>query len=187
MTATLNDSETKYWQQYKVDLLQGIDDCLKQDQLLAVGKLIFCAIDSLAAFYIGYNDNRSKNQKVMAGGGGRSQGNIYENSSVGKYFDNYLKNCCDKIYRENIELNTQKEALRDLLYNDYRCGLVHEGRPKRNLGTNKNNKLLFSDSSLSMTKMRDLLSDSIKVFDKELKSNDYRVRRWRDRYNYLTT
>lgn len=185
MTTNLDKEEELYWKKYKIDLLQGVANCLKKKQLLAAGKLIFCAFDSLAAFYVGYNDKRGRNQKVMSGGDGRSCGNIYESSLIREYFDNYLKNCCDKIYGVNITINTQQENLRDVLYNDYRCGLIHEGRPKRNLKVNSDKKLLFSDYSLSLIKMQNLLLNSAEIFDQELKKDGYRVSRWRDRYKYL--
>lgn len=185
MTTSLTKNEKNYWKKYKTDLLQGIDVCLNKNQLFAAGKLIFCAFDSLAAFYIGYNDKRSRNKKVLSGGGGRSRGNIYESSSVKKYFDNYLKNCCNHIYRKTIKINNKKEAMREVLYEDYRCGLVHEGRPKRNLKLSMDKKSLFDNSSLSLIIMKKILLNSIKIFDGQLGKNGYRVRRWRERYDYL--
>jgi len=188
----LNKEEKNHWKDYKKKLLEGIEDQISRGNNLPAAKLVCCAIDALAGFYVGLtqSQNDQKPKYVLQGGSRNNSSSRLKNFSGISYekpwhketFTAYIKNYIGKLFRNNYGVD---------FYDSYRNSLIHEGMSKKGYGIEnlRNGKLFIKNNNkillLNINELFKELKNSIKLFDQELGEKDYRVRRWRERYKYL--
>jgi len=175
MLKVFSKKENNFWFTYKNDLLQGISEEIQRKNEIAAGKLLFCAIDAMGLFYKGAFIKQG-DWYVLPGGNGNPRSTNDEKSGSKDCFCNYLKNC----WPEKLPTSFCK----DILYEIYRCGLIHEGRPKKDYQISINEKF-FIRKTLSILKGYELFLKSIDTFEKYLETESCRVNRWKARYDYM--
>jgi hypothetical protein len=215
----MDQQEKEFWDKLKRWHLDDIDICLANGANYAATKTMLSLIDALGGFYGGlvekevneiYECKNCKKQKffkkkkylVRAGGGGRSKniktynvdGVIYEESGSKKEFLNFVNNYINEFYKIKIKSKTKKWRAAEILYDHFRCGLIHEGHSKFGTGiTNYNDMEIFKYDlgvpiALNIVCLRDLVRRAIFEFEKDVfhKKIKERVIRWEDRFNYLS-
>ena len=176
---TFTETEKTFWQSYKLDLVQGIDQCINSGYLLAAAKLIFSSIDAMGLFYKGAYVIIVKNKEqyfVLPGGNRMPKSTKEENTGSKDCFLKYIENCWPDI---------TDEKFRKMLYRTYRCGLLHEGRPKGSYIIGDNAFKVFQNRELSVKLLYHAFVLSIQKYDQLLEKEDYRMKRWHARYSYL--
>lgn len=158
MLKSLSKNENAFWVSYKKDTLEGINKAIQDNHLMAAGKLLFTALDAMGLFYKGAFTKGNK-WFVLPGGSRNPRSTTEEQSGSKDCFCNYIKNC----WPVKMNPNFCKEKI----YEIYRCGLLHEGRPKNNYKLS-NNIIFFTGKTLSIKKCYGLFLESINNFEEYL-------------------
>jgi hypothetical protein len=186
----LNKEEKKFWKSYKDQVLQVIPGLLKRKNKVVSAKLILIAIENFGSFRLGRGVGGSKN-KVLPPGGNRStkkqisRGFEKLSSSESESFNVFVKQ-----YIKDFDRNTFIE--RNKIWENYRCGLLHDGGVRHGYGINFSNKETINylennkKFSLNIDKLFDLIiKKSMPKFEKEIEEKGFVYNRWRERYKYL--
>lgn len=193
----MNAQELDFWEKLKRWHLDDIDICIGNGANYAATKMMLTLIDILGALYGGLVQ-KGDNYYVLAGGGRGNAKTVvidkvtYEKSGTKAQFKNFVKNYMHEFYEIFISTNNKRIRAVEVLYNHFRCGLVHEGHSKYGTGIiRENNDQLISQRGLYITlnilALRDLVRKAMFNFEKDLNDNKQpeRMIRWRIRYKYL--
>lgn len=201
--------EKEFWDKLKRWHLDDIDICLANNANYAATKMMLSFIDILGGFHGGLihieKDDLGKKidgDLVRAGGGGRSNkitkvNNIsYEKSGSRKEFLNFVKNYINEFNRIRYKTGKKNWSATEILYDCFRCGLMHEGYSKFGTGIIKSNdrEIIKLDIPnipivLNIVYLRDLVRRATFEFENDVfkKKLKYKIIRWKDRYDYLTS
>lgn len=182
---TMNKTEKSFWENYKKETLEGIDLLLENDDKIAVGKLIFIAIESFGSFRLGRGIKDSP-KKVLPGGAGRAT-----RSAIINGFE-YQKNqnafsCFIKEYIKDFESDFFSQ--KNKIWENFRCGLIHDGKIKHNHKIVLKGPLINIQNkkiTINFNELYDLLKNkSLLKFEQELNNKKFVLDRWRERYKFL--
>lgn len=203
----MTSQEREFWERLKDWHLNDIDICLANGANYAAARTMLSYVDILGGFYGGLI-KREGDYCVRVQEPGTSKNSVkinndeYEKSGTKKQFFRFVRKYMNAFYRIKVKVRTEhieKELrLADILYDHFRCGLVHEGHPK--LGTEivrENSDVILrvrSDfnvnkplASLNILALRDKLRSATFQFERDLNdaSHPERLARWRERYEFL--
>lgn len=193
----MNDEQREIWEKLKRWHFDDIEKCLNADANFAAAKMELTFIDILGAFYGGLIEDKGQ-YYVLKGRGRYSKniktcvinGRIYEETGTKRQFLNFTKNYLNEFYIFKIKSNSKKIIAADILYEHFRCGLIHEGFPKYGTGIYKSNdgELFSFDQgvkvALNIITLRDRLMIAVEEFENDLIKKE-RIMRWQQRFDYL--
>lgn len=196
----MNDEQKDIWERFKRWHLDDIDKCLAIQANYAATKTMLSFIDALGAFYGGLIEHRGKSY-VLPGGNRKHIGKtkqmnskIYEQTSTKKQFLNFVKNYMTEFFKYKVVSGNKQIRLSDILYDHFRCGMIHEGHPKYGTGIIRENSRVIAYENyggvrvaLNILTLRDMLRNAVFSYEKDLADQDQKERmiRWLERYNYL--
>jgi len=120
----------------------------------------------------------------------------YEESNSRDVFVNFIKNYMRDFFKE-VQKGTRKKRAVEILYSHFRNGLIHEGVPK--IGTTVYRRYtpeLFESyphqeifMRINLLSFRDRFLKALYDYERDLFdiNQPERLKRWRDRFNYLKT
>ncbi|OGY15518.1 MAG: hypothetical protein A2784_02310 [Candidatus Chisholmbacteria bacterium RIFCSPHIGHO2_01_FULL_48_12] len=170
----MNNQERLFWKQFKRWHLDDIERAIKAEAYVGAAKLICCAIDAFAGFRFGAV---------------RYPGSKFRFISFVKEFMPNFK------YRLLAKRNGRviyKRSILEMLYNNFRSGLIHEGLP--GVGTNifedQNTNLLFKTPKPDMLEINILglfeyLKFAIGEYEKRLTEKDI-LNSFRERFKFIS-
>jgi len=194
----MNNEQRDFWDTLKRWHLDDIDKCLAVEANYAATKTMLSFIDVLGAFYGGLIKYKGK-YYVPAGGGGRSKkpviinGKSYEVSGTKNQFLNFTKNYLHEFFEARVPIG-KKMRLSDVLYDHFRCGMIHEGHSKLGTGIARVNTpiVIYSNYDnvpvvLNILALRDMLRRATFEYERDLFGVKQleRMRRWQERYDFL--
>jgi len=204
----MTKQEKTFWEKFKRWHIESIDRCIANNVNFGAATLILTTIDALGGFYKGLIEkkvNRKKKLLVRMGGSRANppkkiytiKGVKYEESSSRDVFVNFIKNYMRDFFEE-VQKGTRKKRAVEILYSHFRNGLVHEGGPKIGTGVYRNySPELFKSypkqkifMAINLLSFRDRFVKALYDYEKDLfdiKNQPERLKRWRDRFNYLKT
>lgn len=200
----LTDDQTTFWKDLTNRFENDIKKCLDAQANYSATIVMLTYIDILGSFYGGLTKyEKSKSEYYVRGGGaGRSKKSkktktinniIYEESGTKEQFKNFIKNHIDEIYSYRSSKNISGT---DLIYEHFRCGMIHEGNPRFGMGIFRNSSSnLFIENHytenqnkydivLNIIKLFELIKCARTKFDQSLRQKN-RIVRWNERYNFL--
>lgn len=195
----MNDVQKDFWDKLKRWHLDDIDICLANNANYAATKTMLSFIDVLGAFYGGLIEHKGK-YYVLAGGGSRTKKRIkinkklYEESGTKKQFLNFTKNYLNEFFQYKLKVKSKKVNLAGILYDHFRCGMIHEGHPKSGTGILRENSPIIIyynygglKVALNILALRDMLRRAVFKFEQDLSDSKQpeRMARWEERFNYL--
>ncbi|MBU0999196.1 hypothetical protein KKG24_02715 [Patescibacteria group bacterium] len=189
-----------FWEKLKRWHLDDIDKCLVVNANYAATKTMLSLVDALGALYGGLIEHKGK-YYVLVGDGSRSKATIklyrkqYEESGTKKQFLNFTKNYLNEFFQYKTKVKSREILLADILYDHFRCGLIHEGHPKFGTGICRENNFNFFilnsggvKIALNILALRDMLRRAVFTYEKDLfdKTQPERMKRWKERFKYLS-
>ena len=196
----MNKQEIDFWEKLKRWHLDDIDKCLAVNANYAAAKTMLSLIDALGALYGGLIEYKGK-YYVLAGGCSRSKitkkiyRKQYEESGTKKQFLNFTKNYLNEFFQYKIKVKSKEILLADILYDHFRCGLIHEGHPKFGTGICRENNLNFFyfnyggvRVALNILALRDMLRRATFAYERDLfdKRQPEKMKRWKERFRFLS-
>ncbi|KKP88720.1 MAG: hypothetical protein UR93_C0009G0008 [Berkelbacteria bacterium GW2011_GWA2_35_9] len=195
----LDNTKIEFWNKFKRWHLDDIDICLANNANYAATKTMLSLIDSLGGFYGGLIEYNNI-YYVPAGGGSRSKkiydinNKSFEKSGSKKQFLNFTKNYLHEFFETKLPFG-KNIRLSDVLYEHFRCGIIHEGQPKFGTGITKENTpiVIYTNYKnipvvLNILALRDMLRRAVFEYERDLSDNKQpeRMIRWQIRYDFLT-
>ena len=120
----------------------------------------------------------------------------YEESNSRDVFVNFIKNYMRDFFKE-VQEGTKKKRAVEILYSHFRNGLVHESGPKIGTGVYRSySPELFKSypkqkifMAINLLSFRDRFVKAFYDYEKDLfnEKQPERLKRWRDRFDYLKT
>lgn len=187
----MNKEEKEFWNRFIRWTLNDIDTCFKYKANVGAAKLICTAIDSFGSFYIGRGFENDE-QQVRPKGGSRSSRPTKAGSRDA--FVSFISNYMPEINKFILSIEgIGKKNGSELLYDHFRNGLIHGGLPGIGLGIvrKRDKKVLLPSKGyialINLPALKSVLKVAVKHYSKDLSNNGLpeRLRRWRDRFNYL--
>ncbi|MBI5071885.1 hypothetical protein HZB93_03285 [Candidatus Falkowbacteria bacterium] len=192
----MNEEEKEFWEKLKRWHLDDVDICIGNNANYAASKMMLTLIDILGAFHGGMI--RYKSKYYVLPGGKRKQksktikieGKNYEQTTNKEQFLSFLKNYIHEFYEIKVKHGSKEKRAAEILYDHFRCGLVHEGHSKLGTGLARINNaepIINKDGLLvlNILALRDLVRRATFKFEKDL-NKEKMLKRWRERYNFLT-
>lgn len=178
----MTEEEKKFWENYKKQTLDRIEDLLGKKKKIAAAKLIFIAIENFGSFRAGRGKENSPN-RVPVGGGGRASARaiklgyekLDEKGAFNQFIEQYLE-----------ELGPYKSKL----WVNFRNGLVHEGIMRKGHTISINGPMVVElergKLKINIKKLlQKITNHSLPRFDKEIESKKHVIDRWRERFKFL--
>ncbi|MBI4078965.1 MAG: hypothetical protein HY429_01570 [Candidatus Levybacteria bacterium] len=107
----MNEQEKEFWEKFKRWNLDDIERTIKTEAYVGAAKLICCVIDALAGFRFGAVSNQGSKFRFI--------------SFVKEFMPKFKYRLLAK--RNGIVI--YKRSILEMLYNNFRSGLIHEGLP----------------------------------------------------------
>ena len=197
---TMNNEQIEFWNKLKRRHLDDIDKCLAINANYAATKTMLSFIDVLGSFYCGLIES-NKNYYIPVSAESNIKkpaiinGKKYKRSGSGQCFVKFTKKYLGGIFKYKIKVGGKFVSASEILYNHFRCGMIHEGHSKYGTGIFRENlgALFIPDINgleiaLNILALRDTLRNATFNYENDLllPKDPFIYERWFERYNYLT-